>query len=254
MCRKYARHPASATPRVDSVTCRPSQPPRAAPELTPAAPPAARGGAPRDRRRRPARAHPPGRRPPGRAAGGHLLGVPAHPAGAAASPSPSTSPPRSPPTSTRSPTRAVELPGTGEPRTGQVVERTLALFQRWLDERELALAQLELSMEATPQPGRRRGARRQPGPAGRRGRRDLVARRQGARPRTAPRRWWRRSTGSCSPRCQKPAKRTPTVPDRSLTAGPARADRARVTALIDGATHPERNRRSHLGSGPCPKP
>ena len=47
------------------------------------------------------------------------------------------------------------------------MELTLALFLRWLDERELLLARLELSLEAPRDPARRRGPDRLARPAGR---------------------------------------------------------------------------------------
>ena len=116
----------------------------------PAAPAAARRRPARHRRRGPRGTHPPGRRPPGRAAGGQLLGLP------------------------RAPARALEAALTeyvagallddvnalaerlrcnlAEGGEAAGVDGALDLFQRWLDQRELLVARLELSMAATRDP------------------------------------------------------------------------------------------------------
>ena len=81
------------------------------------------------------------------------------------------------------------------------VAATLELFLQWLDQRELLVARLELTMAATRDARPRPAARRPPRPA-----RSRSSTRSSPRParttaRRAPRRWWRRTTASCWPRC-----------------------------------------------------
>ena len=89
---------------------------------------------------------------------------------------------------------AAELSTAPATRT-RAVALTLALFERWLDERELIVAKLELSLEAPRNPAVAEALAGLADPAGRRGGRPHVARPARSTATRAPRRSWRRSTG-----------------------------------------------------------
>ena len=79
----------------------------------------------------------------------------------------------------------------------RAVELTTGLFARWLDERELLRAKLELSLEGPRDPELAALLAASRAPAGRRRRGDHERRRPGRTEMRAPRRCARRSTASC---------------------------------------------------------